>query len=252
MRKGPGFTAIAVVTLGLGIGANTAIFSVLRATLLSGLPLRDPGRLFLIVGSDETRRAIVGFPVSNGCYELLRDRSRTFGRGRRLCGDGYFTLDRRGNPERLDGGARHSQFLRRPGSSAVARPQLSTGRRQARRRRLGHHQPRALAAAIFGRPRCHRQAHFTRPAGLHDCGRNARGLCFSLPRHRPLGRQAVGISRPAAGPDPSGRRLRARDRDGSNRTSPANRPPRRPPSSSSSTGRSTPRIPMRARAAAST
>ena len=49
MRKGPGFTAIAVMTLGLGIGANTAIFSVLRATLLSGLPLRDPDRLFLML-----------------------------------------------------------------------------------------------------------------------------------------------------------------------------------------------------------
>ena len=48
MRKDPGFTGLIILTLGLGIGANSALFSVVDAVLLKSLPYRDPDKLVMV------------------------------------------------------------------------------------------------------------------------------------------------------------------------------------------------------------
>ena len=81
--KKPGFTVIAALTLSLGIGANTAIFSLIDAVLLRSLPVRNPERLALF-GSGESQGISIGFPNSNTelfsypFYRDVRQRNRVF------------------------------------------------------------------------------------------------------------------------------------------------------------------------------
>ena len=57
LRKNPGFALVAVLTMALGIGASTAVFSVVHAVLLRPLPFRDPGRVMMVWETRDLRRA---------------------------------------------------------------------------------------------------------------------------------------------------------------------------------------------------
>jgi predicted permease len=71
LRKSPGFTAVAVLTLALGIGANTAIFTLIDALLLKRLPVREPDRLVAL--SDPDKRDKESGWYSYAEYVELRD-----------------------------------------------------------------------------------------------------------------------------------------------------------------------------------
>jgi len=75
--KSPSFAAIAVLTIGLGIGANTAIFSVVRAVLLRPLPYAEPDRL-TYVWADLTQRGVKNWPISPPILEDFRDQAESF------------------------------------------------------------------------------------------------------------------------------------------------------------------------------
>src|SRR5580698_3770954 len=72
LRKSPIFTLTAVLTIALGVGTSTAIFSVTNAVLLRPLPYKDPARL-VIAGMDLRKRNVKDLPLSNADYIDLRE-----------------------------------------------------------------------------------------------------------------------------------------------------------------------------------
>jgi putative ABC transport system permease protein len=98
LARNPGFAAIAILTLGLGIGANTAIFTVVNGALLRPLPFRDPSRLVLVLEQNSSFPSIVSTSYEN--YKDWRDQSQSFLSMEASCATNM-TLTGMGEPERL-------------------------------------------------------------------------------------------------------------------------------------------------------
>src|SRR5207248_10072765 len=102
VRQSPAFTAIAVVTLALGIGLNTAIFSLINDLFLRGLPFKQPNRLVHLY-SNARERNLLELAISAPRFQHYRESQTIF--------DGFgaenisaFTLTGLGDPVQIFGG----------------------------------------------------------------------------------------------------------------------------------------------------
>ncbi len=102
LLKKPGFTLIAVLTLALGIGANTAIFSVVNAVLLRPLPYLDAERFVVIESGDRTKGAEQMGGIAPGNYWDMRKTIQSFEEFVGFMGSGYSFKDKE-NPETVPG-----------------------------------------------------------------------------------------------------------------------------------------------------
>ena len=109
LRQSPAFTFIAVLTLALGIGLNTAIFSLVNDLFLSSLPFKEPSRIVHFYGGDKSRN-LVDLPLSAPRFEHFRD-------GQTICeslaGENFFafTLTGLGDPVQIFGSRLTSNYF---------------------------------------------------------------------------------------------------------------------------------------------
>ena len=120
LRKSPGFTAIAVLTLALGIGANTAIFTMANGLMLRTLPVRDPGQLVELLHHypGEPEPGFNGF--SWDAYRIIRDSNHVFS-DLIVGGVNFFTVSADNlQPQTVFGGGIGGNFFEALGVQAAA------------------------------------------------------------------------------------------------------------------------------------
>jgi putative ABC transport system permease protein len=108
LLKQPGFTLIAVLTLGLGVGANTAIFSIVNAVLLRPFPYQSPERLVIL---QERVASGGGFSPSYPNFLDWRAQSTAFDSISAVRGNESFNFTGAGEPERLQGRIVSAEFF---------------------------------------------------------------------------------------------------------------------------------------------
>ena len=116
LRKSPIFALTAVITIAMGVGASTAIFSVTNAVLLRPLPYKNPDQL-VIIPSDMRNRGVKDFPFSNANFIDLREATKTELQG--IAGVFTFPLTLTGEdgmPEQVHAGVVTTNYFRLVGA----------------------------------------------------------------------------------------------------------------------------------------
>ena len=184
LARSPGFVAVIVATLGLGIGANVAIFTVVDGMMLEALPYRDPRGVVRIwdtklsQGWDESS-------ISPLNFRDWQERNRTFEdmaifQGRSL------NLSDESEPERILGIATTANVFGIVGRGAVARAGLPRAGGRSRRRAGGDRERPVVAAALRRQSRDRRLDAATRRRRPHCRGHHAGALLLPQPGDRRL------------------------------------------------------------------
>ena len=126
LLKAKGFALAVVVTLGLGVGANAAIFSVVQGILFRPLPNREEDRLIYI------RQSAPGIESTNAFFSVpeiqdIRARATDARRRRRVLDRSTFTVVGLGDPRQLARRCRRRRLLRGDGAAARPRPLINAG-----------------------------------------------------------------------------------------------------------------------------
>lgn len=108
LRKAPGFAVVAILTVALGIGANTAIFSIVNSVLLRQLPYKNPSRLVWV--TDFLPKTNQSFVLDFG-YAAWRKQNRSFTEMAAYRSSAQYTLTGEGEPERLSAAKITASFL---------------------------------------------------------------------------------------------------------------------------------------------
>jgi predicted permease len=115
LRKNPGFAVAAVLSLGLGLGANTAIFTLVNTVMLKSLPVKNSDRLFLM---DSAGGRDHGNAPPYPCYERMRDSNHYFSGMAAFSSDRFkVTID--GAPEQINGQYASGSFFNVLGIGAI-------------------------------------------------------------------------------------------------------------------------------------
>ena len=109
LRKNPGFSAIAILTLALGIGANSAIFSIANAVIIQPLPFRDPSRLVTVLETKASQNLDWLFVTGNN-FVQWQERTNSFENLAGMQGCGY-RLAQEGEPQLLNGNCVSASFF---------------------------------------------------------------------------------------------------------------------------------------------
>src|SRR5882724_3150704 len=131
LRKSPAFTLVAVLTLALGIGLNTAIFSLINDLFLRGLPFKEPSRAVHLFGGDKSRD-LEDIGVSAPRYQHFRDGQTAFDG---LAAENFFlfTLTDLGDPVQVFGGRSTSNYFEPARGAPDSRTQFLAAGRRGRR-----------------------------------------------------------------------------------------------------------------------
>ena len=134
LRKAPAFTVAAVATLALGIGATTAMFSIVYAVLLRPLPFREPARLVELVET-QPRANIDAYAVSGPNFLSWRERAASYEAISALWEES-FTFAEAGNPERVGGMRVSANLWSMLGVRTIAGRTFDTGEDQPGREQV--------------------------------------------------------------------------------------------------------------------